>query len=88
MIGMFQDCKSLASINLSNFSTNKVERMDYMFKNCKSLDSINLSYFNCGSIEHTNDMIEMFAGCSNLQINNVKYNDFKIRSQLILDLKI
>jgi len=33
-------------------------------------------------------MKEMFSGCYKLKIENIKHKDFKIRSQLTLDLKL
>ena len=85
---MFYNCSSLTSINLSNFNTNNVTNMSYMFCNCSSLTSINLSNFNCDKIKETNDMEDMFKNCQLLNINNIKYKDFKIRGQLIIDLKL
>ena len=47
---MFSACKSLTSINLSNFNTQNVTNMSYMFSECKSLTSINLSNFNTQNV--------------------------------------
>jgi surface protein len=59
-----------------------------MFAGCISLTSINLSNFNCDKIENTNGMIDMFKDCKSLKIKNIEYIDFKIRSQIIIDLYI
>ena len=85
---MFKNCSSLTSINLSNFNTNNVTNMNCMFAGCISLTSINLSNFNCDKIENTNGMIDMFKDCKSLKIKNIEYIDFKIRSQIIIDLYI
>ena len=85
---MFKNCSSLTSINLSNFNTNNVTNMGCMFAGCISLTSINLSNFNCDKIENTNGMIDMFKDCKSLKIKNIEYIDFKIRSQIIIDLYI
>ena len=37
MSGMFSGCSSLKELNLSNFNTNNVTKMDGMFYNCSSL---------------------------------------------------
>ena len=85
---MFKNCSSLTTINLSNFNTNNVTNMNCMFAGCISLTSINLSNFNCDKIENTNGMIDMFKDCKSLKIKNIEYIDFKIRSQIIIDLYI
>ena len=59
----FSGCKSLTSIDLSNFNTNNVKDMSYMFDGCSSLTSLNLSNFNTNNV---NDMYAMFDGCSSL----------------------
>ena len=87
MSDMFYNCSSLNSINLSNFNTNNVTYMSYMFRFCSSLNSINLSNFNCDKISKTDGIENMFKDCKNLRIENVKHNDFKIRGQLLIDLK-
>ena len=88
MASMFSCCSSLTSINLSNFNTNNVTNMASMFYNCSSLTSINLSNFNCDKIKETTEMEDMFRSCNRLKIEHVKYKDFKIRNQLIVDLKL
>ena len=37
MARMFEGCKSLANLNLSNFNTQMINNMFKMFKGCKSL---------------------------------------------------
>ena len=41
MSGMFYNCSSLTSLNLSNFNTNNVNNMSGMFSCCSSLTSLN-----------------------------------------------
>ena len=84
---MFDGCSKLTSIYLSSFNTNKVTRMGGMFYNCLSLTSIDLFNFNCDNIKTTENMKDMFFGCNNLKIKNANHNDFKIRSQLIIDIQ-
>jgi len=47
---IFASCSSLASINLSNFDTSKVIKMEGMFASYSSLTSINLSNFNTSKV--------------------------------------
>ena len=47
---MFYECKSLSSIDLSNFNTQNVTKIEYMFFRCNSLSSIDLSNFNTKNI--------------------------------------
>ena len=60
---MFQDCSSLASLDLSNFNTEKVTDMGGMFESCSFLASLDLSSFNT---EKVTDMHGMFNHCSSL----------------------
>ena len=46
MKGLFYNCTSLSSIDLSNFDTSLVTRMEGLFYNLTSLTSIDLSNFN------------------------------------------
>ena len=63
MKGMFQNCESLSSLNLSSFYTPQVEIMWDMFKNCKSLQYLDISNFDTSKVT---DMESMFEGCENL----------------------
>lgn len=40
---MFFKCLKLEEVNLENFTTNKIENMDYMFYKCESLKNVNLN---------------------------------------------
>ena len=46
---MFQLCKELEHLDLSNFNTSKVTNMSWMFNNCNKLKYLNLLNFsiNC-----------------------------------------
>ncbi len=60
---MFYYCKSLTSLDLSNFNTANVTDMAMMFYYCKSLTSLDLSNFNTANVT---DMGMMFSDCSGL----------------------
>ncbi len=64
MSGMFEECRALQSIDLSNFNTARVTDMSRMFDGCRALQSIDLSNFNTARVT---DMSRMFYGCSALQ---------------------
>jgi len=61
---MFENCKSLVSLNLNNFNTSSVTDMRYMFSECSSLASLNLSGFDTSNVV---DMRYMFNKCSALE---------------------
>ena len=60
---MFQDCKNIIEIDLSNFDASEVSEMKSMFCGCSSLYSINFSNINTSKV---NNMNSMFNGCSSL----------------------
>jgi len=65
---MFNNCKSLTSIDLSHFNTEKVTNMIAMFQLCESLTSLDLSHFNTPKLTR---MTSMFNSCKSLKILNV-----------------
>ena len=69
MKGMFQNCESLISLNLSsNFYTKNVEIMWDMFKGCSKLTDLYINNFDTSQVT---DMESMFEGCSNLVSLNI-----------------
>ena len=70
-IEMFQDCKNITSIDLSNLKTENVKDMSYMFNNCTKLLTINLTSFNTQNVFK---MKNMFCFCTKLsQITGLSY---------------
>ena len=61
---MFQNCSSLATLDLSSFDTSKVEEMNNMFDGCSSLTILDLSSFDMSCLSLSG---EMFYGCSSLE---------------------
>ena len=87
MKGMFENCESLVSLDLSLFYTPKVEIMWDMFKNCKSLEYLNISDFDTSKVT---DMESMFEGCSSLislNINNFKTSNVRYMNKMFRDCK-
>lgn len=63
MSGLFGDCSSLTSLDLSHFDTSTVITMDRMFWGCSSLTTLDLSHFDTSNVT---EMWMMFSGCSSL----------------------
>ena len=74
MISLFQGCRSLTSIDVTNFNTSQVTNMKHMFYDCDSLTSIDLSNF---AIEQVSRMEYMFYKCSNLKYIDISTFDFE-----------
>ena len=64
MAGMFANCLSLTSLDVSGFNTSNVTTMNLMFKGCEKLTSLNVSRFNTSNVT---DMEKMFMGCESLK---------------------
>ena len=63
MIGMFSDCSSFTSLDVSNFDTSNVTYMSWMFFSCSSLTSLKLCSFDTSKVINMNCM---FKGTSKL----------------------
>ena len=64
MTGMFSNCQSITSLDLSCFNTSKVTNMTRMFDKCSSLVYLDLSYFRAPSTTTTTNM---FKDCDSLK---------------------
>ena len=60
---MFYGCRTLTSLDLTNFNTANVTDMGYMFYKCSAVTSLNLTSFNTAIVTN---MHAMFTGCSAL----------------------
>ena len=74
MEGMFYDCESLESLNLSSFDTKNCNNMMFMFFNCKSIKELDLSNFDTSNVK---DMSRMFSHCYGLTAINLSSFDTK-----------
>ena len=63
MASMFEECKALETLDLSNFNTTNVKSMYDMFSDCSSLKNLNISKFDTTNVYN---MSSMFSGCSSL----------------------
>ena len=72
---IFNECKLLINIDLSNFNSQNIINIKGMFSGCKSLKNINLSNFNTQKVE---DMSWLFLGCESL--TNIDLSYFKTKN--------
>ena len=70
MSGMFYDCQSLTSLDLSSFNTAEVTDMCGMFNNCWSLTSLDLSSFNTAKVENMSGMFWECSGLTSLDLSS------------------
>lgn len=84
--GLFYNCSSLTSLDLSHFDTSEVANMDVMFSGCYNLTTLDLSGWNTSSVT---SMYSMFYNCSSLKTIRMKgcSQDTidKIKAQLATD---
>ena len=66
---MFDYCKGLTSLDLSNFNTEKVTDMSGMFSDCYNLTSLNLSSFNTGKVKNMRRMFDSCKGLTSLDVS-------------------
>lgn len=80
MESMFNLCRSISSIDLSNFVTENVTNMRMMFSNCEELVSVDLSKFNTSKVT---TMSSMFADCWSLSALDISNFD----TSLVTDMR-
>ena len=64
MEGMFSNCSSLQTLDVSKFNTENVSDMQKMFAGCSALTTLDVSVLNTSNVT---DMTEMFADCYSLK---------------------
>ena len=64
MSGMFDSCRGLTSLDVSNFKTDNVTEMAGIFAGCWGLRSLDVKGFKTDNVTNVH---EMFAGCSGLR---------------------
>lgn len=64
MNGMFSDCNSLITLDLSEFNTSSVTNMDQVFNDCYALTSVNLTGLDTSKVR---SMYELFSECNALK---------------------
>ena len=94
MYGMFNNCGSLISLDLSGFDTSNVKSMNSMFRYCTALTSLDLSCFDTSNVTN---MYSMFYSCTALtsldlsgfdtsNVTDMGYIFYKCSSLTFLDL--
>ena len=79
---MFQDCRSLTSLDVSNFNTSNVTSMTNMFISCNGLTSLDLSGWDTSNVT---SMASMFSYCNSLTsltLSNFNTNNVTSMSQM------
>ena len=72
MDGMFQNCKSLTTLDLSRFDTKNVTNMNGMFYACLALTTLDIANFDTKNVTN---MSHMFNGCYTLTTLDVSNFD-------------
>ena len=67
MVAMFEECKQLENLDLSNFDTSAVTNMNVMFTDCTKLKELNLTNFNINKVWSLGDN-KMFNGIKNCKL--------------------
>lgn len=63
--GMFENCESLTSVDVSNINVSSTDRLSSMFKNCKKIEKLDLSSLTVSKYG-VQYMSDMFAGMDSL----------------------
>ncbi|MBQ7210985.1 MAG: BspA family leucine-rich repeat surface protein [Paludibacteraceae bacterium] len=72
MSGMFKNCSSLTSLDVTNFNTQNVTNMGFMFSDCSALTALDLSRFDMRKVTI---MYNMFENCESLTELDIKEFD-------------
>ena len=85
---MFSNCGNILSIDLSNFDSSCVTRLDHMFYECYLLENLNFDHFYTAKVI---DMSYMFLKCTkleNLDISSFDVSKVKKTLDMFLDCKV
>ena len=70
MNAMFDGCRALTSLDVSNFDTSKVTNMYGMFAICASLKSLDVSNFDTSKVTYMHTMFSDCSGLISLDLSN------------------
>ena len=76
MLGMFNECNSATSINVSSFNTSNVTDMSYMFDTCTKLTTLNVSNFNTSNVTNMFCMFNCALALTSLDLGS--FNTAKV----------
>ena len=90
MSGMFWNCSSLVSLDLSSFNTEKVHSMGWMLSGCSSLSKLDVSSFNTKNVMFMGDMFAFCPSLKELDLSNfntekVKYMSGMFKGDVLLE---
>ena len=68
--GMFENCKSLTDLDVSNFDTSNVIYMDRVFNGCRSLTSLDLSNWNTSNVKTIQSLFRYCDSLISLDLSN------------------
>ena len=88
MRGMFQNCKSLTTINLLNFDTSNVTNMWRMFLNCSSLKELDLSNFTTSKVTNMESMFHACVSMTELDLSNFTTAESNLKGMFMYCEKI
>ncbi len=80
MSGMFWNCSSLVSLDLSTFNTEKVHSMGWMFSGCTELSKLDVSSFNTKNVTFMGDMFSFCVSLEKLDLSN--FNTDKVENMV------
>ena len=72
MSGMFENCGSLRTLDLSHFDTRQVRDMSRMFEDCQGLEKLDVSHLDTSQVK---DMKYMFSYCESLEKLDLSHMD-------------
>ena len=79
---MFSGCSRLTNLDVSNFNTANVTRMDDMFSGCSSLTNLDVSKFNTANVTNMNGMFKVCSGLTKLDVSN--FNTAKVTDMALM----
>ena len=71
MIGMFNGCSNLLSLDLTSFYTSQVTNMDYLFNGCTRMQELHINNFDMNNVSSMTDMCKNL--CGNYNSNNTAH---------------
>ena len=87
MSEMFDGCRSLKSLDLSNFDTSKVTSMECMFRYCDSLTSLDVSNFNTSNVTNMSQMFQSCKSLKSLDLSNFDTSNVTNMSEMFWDCR-
>ena len=70
MKSMFNECRGLTSLDVSNFDTSNVTDMSSMFSDCSGLTSLDVSRFDTSNVTRMSSMFSYCSGLTSLDLSS------------------